>query len=98
MAYSATSPYFKTEIFGNYLDVMTHRDIPREKDDIVYQIQEVYKHRPDLLAHDLYGDASLWWVFAVRNPNTIKDPVWDFYPGQSIYIPKQSTIERALGL
>lgn len=96
--YSSTSPYYRTETYGNFLDVMAHRSIPREADDVVYQIQEVYQHRPDMLAHDLYGDASLWWVFAVRNPNTIKDPIWDFYTGQSIYLPKQSTIEEALGL
>lgn len=96
--YSSTSPYYRTDTFSNYLDVMTHRSIPREADDVVYQIQEVYKHRPDMLAHDLYGDASLWWVFAVRNPNTIKDPVYDFFTGQTIYIPKQSTLNEALGL
>jgi len=96
--YSSTSPYFKTEKFGQYLDVMTPRRIPRNRDDKIYEIQQVYNNRPDLLAYDLYGDASLWWVFAARNPNTITDPVWDFITGVKIFLPKQSAITESLGL
>jgi prophage DNA circulation protein len=51
-----------------------------------------------LLAYDLYGDSALWWVFAMRNPNTIQDPVFDFLPGTTIFIPKKETIVAALGL
>jgi len=40
----------------------------------------------------------LWWVFAMRNINTIEDPVYDFEPGKSIYIPKKETIFATLGL
>ena len=97
-SYSPTSPYFKTETFGNYLDVMEKIQIPRNRDDKIYEIQEVYNNRPDLLAHDLYGDASLWWVFAARNPNSIEDPIYDFITGISIFLPKQSSINSALGL
>jgi hypothetical protein len=50
------------------------------------------------LAFDLYGDANLWWVFAARNPNVIRDPIFDFLPGVRIYIPKKTTIDRDLGL
>lgn len=96
--YSPTSPYFKTETFGNYLDVMEKIKIPRNRDDKIYQIQEVYNNRPDMLAYDLYGDAGLWWVFAARNPNTIEDPIYDFITGISIFLPKQSSINSALGL
>lgn len=96
--YTSSSPYFSTKTFGNYLDVMAKRSIPRNKDDIIYSIQQVYEYRPDLLAYDLYGNASLWWVFAARNPNKINDPVWDFKSGVSIYIPQQSAMSAALGL
>ncbi len=96
--YSRTSPYYNTERFGNYLDVYKNRSIPAMVSDILYQIDDVYNYRPDLLAFDLYGTPSLWWVFAVRNPNVIKDPVFDFRTGAVIYVPKKETIDSALGL
>lgn len=96
--YLVSSPYFDTEMYGNFLDVLTYRSIPKEPDDIVYTIKPQHGLRPDLLAHDLYGDANLWWVFAVRNPNTIEDPIFDFQPGVTIYLPKSTTLKRVLGL
>jgi hypothetical protein len=96
--YSKTSPYANTKMFGNFLDIMNYRSIPAKPDDVVYTIDRVYKYRPDLLAYDLYGDAALWWVFAVRNPNTLKNPMGDFLPGVTIAIPKKSTIAEAIGL
>ena len=95
--YSKSSPYRTTEVYGNYLDVMTPRQFPKLPDDVVFQITPTYQFRPDLLAFDLYGDAGLWWVFAVRNPNTIKDPTFDFRAGTRIFIPKKTTLQTALG-
>ena len=96
--YSKSSPYFNTTNYGNFKDVLSFRPIPAKMDDVQYTIDRVYKYRPDLLAYDLYGDAALWWVFAVRNPNTLKNPLGDFLPGVVINIPKKSTITAALGL
>jgi hypothetical protein len=98
VTYNKTSPYFNTQIYGFFLDVASIPTIPNSSSDVVYKIDIIYKFRPDLLAYDLYGDAALWWVFAVRNPNTIQDPVFDFLPGATIYIPKKETITAALGL
>ena len=96
--YRQDSAYATTELYGNYLDVMSHRDLPAHADDIVFTITSTYQHRPDLLANDLYNNPNLWWVFQIRNPNSIKDPVWDFVNGLKIYLPKQDTLEQALGL
>lgn len=96
--YSKNSPYFTTEITNGYLDVMSLRDIPLERDDHQFEIVKTYENRPDLLAYDLYNNSSLWWVFAVRNKNIIKDPVFDFTPGKIIYLPKLSTLKRVLGI
>lgn len=96
--YSRSSPYFTTPRFGTFLDVMEKRSIPFRKDDTIYQIERAYQYRPDLLAYDLYGDASLWWVFQARNPNIITDPLGDFIAGVSIRIPKKVDIDTALGL
>lgn len=96
--YLVSSPYFNTELYGNFLDILTYRTIPKEVDDIIYTIKPQHGLRPDLLAFDLYGDSNLWWVFAVRNPNTIEDPIFDFQPGVTIYLPKSTTLKKALGL
>jgi hypothetical protein len=96
--YSKTSPYTGTETFSFFLDVANIPAIPFDPSDTQYMIDNIYQHRPDLLAYDLYGDTSLWWVFSVRNPNTLQDPVYDFLAGAIIYIPKKDTLTAALGL
>lgn len=96
--YAKTSPYAKTTTFGFFLDVANIPNIPIDSSDISYQIDAIYKYRPDLLAYDLYGDSGLWWVFAVRNPNVIQDPIYDFEPGVIINVPKKKNLVTALGL
>ena len=96
--YSNTSPYLNTSQANGYLDVMTWRTVPSEKDDILFTITASYKHRPDLLAHDLYHDTGLWWVFSQRNPSILKDPVFDFEPGVQIYLPKLSSMKHTMGI
>lgn len=98
MSYTAHSPYFTTSSNKGYLGLMVNRSIPKESDDIYFTITKTYEYRPDLLAHDLYGDGRLWWVFAQRNPNSITDPMNDFVEGTKIYLPKLSTLKKALGL
>lgn len=96
--YSKSSPYYGTGVFGQFLDLLEYRSIPRNASDTEYQIDKVYEHRPDLLAFDLYGDGALWWVFAARNPNVLKDPLFDFKAGNIIYIPTKTALTAALGL
>jgi hypothetical protein len=97
--YSSNSPWKSTKVRnGQYLDILSIRPIPAEADDIPYVIEVQYTHRPDLLAYDLYGDQNLWWVFAQRNINTLKDPVFDFEAGTQIYLPKGGNLKRLLGL
>ena len=96
--YSNTSPYYKTEIVNGYMDVMTFRDIPSQRDDTLFEVTATYEFRPDLLAHDIYKDSKLWWVFAVRNKSILKDPVYDLKAGVKIYLPKMSTMKTVLGI
>lgn len=96
--YSPSSPYYQTNSFGKFLDVMTNRPITKLPDDVLYEIDSVYEFRPDLLAADLYGTSNLWWVFAQRNPNTLVDPLRDFVAGVRIYIPKIETLKQDLGV
>jgi len=96
--YSKTSPYYDTILNGTFLELLTLRDLPLQADDILFTVTQQYGNRPDLLAYDLYNDVNLWWVFAVRNKDIIKDPVFDMIPGQRIYLPKLSTINAVLGI
>lgn len=99
MSYNQTSPYFSTKVYKNlFLDVMENRSIPSQIDDVVFEINTTYHLRPDLLAYDLYNEGKLWWVFAQRNPNVLKDPMFDFVLGTKIYLPQYSTLKEALGL
>lgn len=95
--YSKSSPYFTTPIVGNYLDIINFRNIPNVSTDTLFSITSQYEYRPDLLAFDLYNDINLWWVFSVRNKNVIKDPIYDFYAGQQIYLPSPNTLKEVLG-
>lgn len=96
--YDKVSPYYNTRQNKLYLELLTIRPVPAEADDYKYVIESQYKHRPDLLAFDLYGTPKLWWVFVQRNMETIKDPIYDFTPGTTIYCPKKSNIERFIGV
>lgn len=98
VTYNRTSPYANTDRFSFYLDVANIPEIPFDPSDVQYEIDAIYKNRPDLLAFDLYGDTNLWWVFSVRNPNTLQDPIFDFIPGATIYVPKKDTVTAALGI
>lgn len=96
--YTETSPWYNTKIQnGQYLEPLAIRPVPAENDDILYTIEAQYTYRPDLLAYDLYGSHKLWWVFAQRNMNIIKDPVYDFVAGTEIYLPKGRNISEVLG-
>jgi hypothetical protein len=96
--YNQSSPYSATPQNKLYLELLNIRPVPAESDDFLYTIESQYEKRPDLLAHDLYGDAKLWWVFVQRNMEVIKDPIYDFVTGTQIYIPKQSNLRQFLGV
>ena len=76
---------------------MVNRPIPKLVDDQYFTINATYQYRPDLLAHDLYDNGNLWWVFYQRNPNTLMAPPLDFKSGTQIYLPKITTLKSALG-
>lgn len=96
--YGSASPWSTTLQNSLYLELLNIRPVPAEEDDYRYVIENQYKHRPDLLAYDLYGNPKLWWVFVQRNMSVIKDPIYDFIPGTVIYLPKKSNLEKFLGV
>ena len=96
--YTKSTPWANTAQNKLYLELLEIRPVPAEADDFRYVIENQYKHRPDLLAYDLYGNPKLWWVFVQRNMDIIKDPIYDFEPGIEIYIPKKSNLQNYLGI
>ena len=96
--YSRYSPYFNTPQNNLYLELLKIRPVPAEASDFEYVIQSQYRHRPDLLAFDVYGSSKLWWVIVQRNTNVIKDPIYDFEPGTKIFLPKKTNLEKFLGV
>jgi len=96
--YGSSSPYHLTSIEAGELSFMVNRPIPRLVEDTVFKITPTYHLRPDLLAHDLYGDSRLWWVFAQRNPNVLVNPLMDFAQETNIFIPTIETLRSALGI
>lgn len=97
--YAPSSPWYNTkEKNGQYLDLLSIRPVPASADDVIYEIETQYTYRPDLLAYDIYGNHKLWWVFAQRNMDILKDPVYDFVAGTKIYIPRGSQLTEVLGV
>ena len=99
MQTKSLSPYGNTTVNkSGYLDILFPRAIPVHPDDVLYEIRPEFTYRPDLLAHVAYGRRELWWVFAQRNMDIIKDPVFDFVAGTKIYLPQDKLIRQTLGL
>jgi hypothetical protein len=88
--YKPTSNYSNTSQNFKYLELyeppLTTDTLDEVQFDLV--IEEKYNRRPDLLAHDLYGNSRLWWVFVHYNRNKIKDPIFDFTSGLKITVPR----------
>ena len=79
------------------LDILTIRPIPAFTDDQLYTIEPQYHQRPDLLAHDMYKDNRLWWIFCQRNMDTMEDPIYDLKAGTQIYLPQIDKVREILG-
>lgn len=44
--------------------------------------------RPDLLSARLWGSPEWWWVFALSDPDRIRDPLRDLRGGMKIRVPE----------
>lgn len=82
-----TSQYTLTPITDWYLDIWVPRSVPKNEFDKIIIIPPAFDQRPDLLSQQEYGTPKLWWVFCLRNPDLIIDPIDDFVAGLEIYVP-----------
>jgi len=88
--YKPTSNYANTPQNFKYLELYNPPVTTDTLDEVQFEltIESKYHRRPDLLAHDLYGNSRLWWVFVHYNRNKIKDPIFDFVSGKKISVPR----------
>ncbi len=84
---NSASEYSLTPVTNFYLDIWVPRNIPTSSSDTLVIIPAQYDQRPDLMSQYAYGTPALWWVFAIRNPDVLIDPINDFIAGLQIYIP-----------
>lgn len=76
-----------------FLDLNNLPVIATSASDETYIIGHGYDERPDLLAFEIYGTSRLWWVFALKNPDVLVDPIRDFKSGTKIILPSPDTIK-----
>lgn len=82
-----TSQYSQTPIKDWYLDLWVDRKVPKSDFDKIIIIPPGFDQRPDLLSQQEYGTPNLWWVFCLRNPDLMQDPIQDFVAGLEIFVP-----------
>ncbi len=95
--YTSNSPYFstgQTSKYLEYLDFWNGYYVNPSSDDSIMTLDSKYNKRPDLLSFELYGTPQLWWVFMLRNPDVIKDPINDFLTNITIYTPSPDSVRR----
>lgn len=86
--YTEKTKYFMKE----YKDY----NIPTDASDYVLLVEHKYENKPKLLAFDLYGDASLSWIFTYFNRDLIEDPIFDLKAGIKIIVPTKERLSKYL--
>lgn len=57
------------------------------------------ENRIDLFSYQQYGTSRLWWIIALANADTIKDTIWDFKSGMTVFVPRdQYLLEKLAGV
>lgn len=75
----------KNKLGKRYIKNPIYPLIEETLDDIYVQTE--YGDRVDVLAHQFYNDASLWWIITTANPGKIRRDSYVCTPGLQIRIP-----------
>lgn len=95
--YNKTSQYYITPQTSWFLGMYVDRGLIRDGTDQAITLDSRYALRPDLLSYDLYGIVDYRWTFMMLNPDLIKDPIYDFVTGLTIYVATLDRLRSALG-
>lgn len=93
--YDSRSFLRDTNFKNFYLDVANLPKIKKSKGEIVVVPTEC-EHRIDLFSFQQYGTSRLWWVIALANADIIRDPIWNFKSGLSLFVPRDASILEKL--
>jgi phage tail protein X len=84
------NPYVGT-IGDEYYDTVYYPEVGASEGDIYVETE--FGDRLDALAYQFYGDTTLYWIIAIRNPNKVNFGSIYLSPGSQIAIPQDiSTI------
>jgi|SRR5271157_2449496 len=89
----ATSRYVQgglTDVYPNRLGWWDGVTFTTSPTDLKFILEARYNTRPDLLAYDVYGKATLMWV--VLQYNAIVDINEEFITGVQIILPSKSRL------
>ena len=96
--YSEKSYLKNTGIRKFFLDVAKLPKINFTTGDYVIVPPEC-ENRIELFSYQQYGTSRLWWVIALANADVIKDTIWDFKSGMTVFVPRdQQLLEKLSGV
>lgn len=83
----------KSDDFGNRLGWWERILFTTSPTDVPLEVGMKYNMRPDLLAYDLYGKASLGWF--ILQYNYVLD-ITEFVPGLQLILPTKNRLFREM--
>jgi hypothetical protein len=92
--YRNTRLYEDQDLGETYFGTWRAPRIIEAKPVTVHRVKPEEINRPDLIAHRLYGNSSLFWVIALRNNLLL--PLRDLAVGQALICPHLDDVTRAL--
>lgn len=95
--YSKKSLYYSTPQTSWALSYYVPRPIPLDLTDTWIKLSTRHTYRATTLSYDLYGTPAYWWIFAVMNPDVIKDSVRDFQEGVVLRVPTLIRLQQVIG-
>lgn len=77
-----------------FFDLWVPPRIKETKPPTIVRVTARYAKRPDLIASDVYGDVTLYWVIAIRNGLML--PILDLEVGRMIIVPAMEDVMAGL--
>jgi hypothetical protein len=94
----STSRYRVTPVYSKagcaFFGVWVRPNVKRDGDEKIITIGDENRGQLDLIAHEEYGDRSLWW--AIASMNFIRSVSDEVVPGLRLVVPKLANIKSAL--
>lgn len=93
--YSGKSYLRNTGFRKFFLDVAKLPKLNTSDGDMVVVPPEC-ENRMDLFSYQQYKSSRYWWIIALANADTIKDTIWDFKAGMTVFVPRDAALLEKL--